>query len=379
MTNIGGSNKAPKTGLRTGNEPIRQPTTESIKPGSSAVGLEQPVDEQLRGAPFEHDQMGRTVRTNLSPRGEQVLSRFMTDVEQRTEMTARDLFNQDLEQIDGHPLRKKIPDDEMKRMVTDVAKNMPLCDLPGGEQIASAVSQLPGANGIEGDISQMSYKELSKALPDAARDQLEEKFKPLVKDFRKNHSAAFYSLVALGAVGIGALGYTQGSDALKKLGIKPKLRKKFFSDHLRATVEAEWGKKFSDPSGRVSVEGRSQDGRLSILGSTSFDGDGMKTATVRGRARIDNQPLGLDQLALHGSYTHDFVNNQDLSSLGVSGSKGALSFTATDTRNWTTGDSRSELDLSTKVWGGRLSGYAAHIEEGRSNENQVGVVFRIAF
>jgi hypothetical protein len=256
---------------------------------------------------------------------------------------------------------------------------MPLCDLPGGDLMAAAVRKLPGAEHIAGDVSKMSYNELQDALGDAAKAKLDQTFKPMLEDFRTNHKAAFYSMAALGAVGAGALAYTQGSEVLRRLGVAPKLRQKFFDDRLRATVEANWGKKFSSIEGTATLEARSKDDRLSLMASVTGGSDGLKEATVRGRAVIENAPLGLDQLALHGAYTHDFVRNHDLSSLGIAGSKGALTFSASDVRNWSTGDSRTELDVGTKVWGGRLSGYAAHIREGGRSDNQVGVVYRITF
>ncbi|MFH1809159.1 MAG: hypothetical protein ABIJ09_10470 [Pseudomonadota bacterium] len=322
---------------------------------------------------------GRAERVSLSPRGEEVLRTFMTEVETGTQMTARDLFDPTVERLDGHPLSKKISDDEMKRLVSRLARDMPLCDLPGGDLVARTVSQLPGAQNLQGDPSRMSYRELSRALGDSAKDQLDATFKPLLDDFRDNHKAAFYSMATLGAVGVGALAYTQGSDLLRKLGVKPKLRQKFFDDRLRATVEANWGKKFSSIDGTVSLETRSRDDRLSLMASVTGGSDGLKEATVRGRAIIEDAPLGLDQLALHGAYTHDFVNNHDLSSLGIAGSKGALTFTASDVRNWTTGASRTELDVGTEMWGGRLSGYAANIRDGNREDNQVGVLYRVQF
>lgn len=331
---------------------------------------------------YQSGQLGsgsRAQAESMSPKGQQVLQNFLNHVETRSEMSARDLFDPAVNRIDGAGLHKQIPDDVMKKMVTDTVKKMPLCDLPGGHLLAASIREIPGADHIEGDVSKMSYTELRKGLSQAGKDILDEKFKPLVKDFRKEHKAAFYSLAALGAVGVGALGYAEGSDALRKLGIKPKLKQKFFDSRLRATIEADWGKKLSDPSGKVGLEAHTQDQRLSLIASAKVDSSGVKSAEIHGRARIDNKPLGLDSLSLHASYSHDFSTEQDLSSLGISGSKGAMSFTATDYRNWSTGDSRTQLDVGAKVWGGRLSGYAAHIKDNNTTDNQVGVVYRVAF
>lgn len=386
MTKLSSQNPArlPNQGPRTAQTTPGQVSQSQTQLVSSTADRAEHLDqvENEAAATYEAGSMGREFQpssTGISAKGQQVLQDFTGRVELASEMSARDLFDPSVERIDGPGLHKEISSDDMKRMVTDLAKNMPLSDLPGGDLLLKGLAELPGIDQVKGDVSTMSYRELRKGLSKAGREALEEKFKPLIKDFRKNHQAAFYSMAALGAVGIGALGYSQGSDALRKLGIKPRLRKKFFDNRLQASIQADWGKKLKDPSGKMSLEAKSADQRLGLIASANVDSQGLQRAEIRGRARIDNKPLGLDSMSLHGSYAHDFSTEQDLTSLGFSGKKGAMSFTASDYRNWSTGDSKTSVDLGAAVWGGRLSGYAAHNKTNGHKENQVGFVYRVAF
>lgn len=338
-------------------------------------------DLLLRGAQVPTSiETGRD-RTGLSAKGQQVLADLVHEIEVLTQMTARDLFDPAVKPIAGSPLFKEIAPDDMKKMALHVAERMPLCDLPGGDLIARGVAQIPGASAIPGDLSQLSFEELKHKLPDAVRPQLEEKFKPVFDDFKNNHQAAFYGLATAGAVGVGALGYTQGSELLSKLGIQPKLRRSFFDDRLVLKAEGEWEKKFKDPRVRLTAETHTGSGtnRLSLLTSVAGNARSITSATVGGRADLNDKPLGLDRLAIAGSYTRDFSSNTDWTSLGVAGVKGSTVFSVTDNRNWATGDARTEAQLGTKLWGGTLSLYGAHINEGGHTDNQVGALFRVRF
>lgn len=78
----------------------------------------------------------------------------------------------------------------------------------------------------------------------------------LVRDMKSNSPAAFYGLAAAGAVAVGAYGYQKGSDALKKLGIKPEVDTKLFNDQVRARAEASWGEKLKDPNLTLGADGK---------------------------------------------------------------------------------------------------------------------------
>lgn len=368
---------APRTGAVVPNSVTGTKTSTS---NPTAPGAALP-DLVLRGGQLPTSIEPGRDRAGLSTHGQRVLTDFVHELEVRTQMTARDLFDPAVKPVAGSPLFKEIPADEMRDMALRLAERMPLCDLPGGDLIARSVSQLPGADRIQGDLSQLSFHELKKQLPDAARQQLEEKFKPVFDDFRTNHKAAFYGLAVAGAVGVGALGYTQGSELLNKLGIQPKLRRSFFDDRLVLKAEGEWEKKFKDPKLRLTAETHVGHGsnRLSLLTSVAGNARSITSATVSGRADFTDKPLGLDQLAISGSYTRDFTTQTDWTSLGIAGIKGSTVFSVTDNRNWATGESRTEAEVGTKLWAGSLSLYGAHINEGGRAENQVGAVYRVRF
>jgi hypothetical protein len=316
----------------------------------------------------------------MSPKGQQVLKDFTAQLETKLQVNARDLFDPNLKTVEGHPLTKKLSSEDMTGMVLGTAKKMPLGDLPGGDLVAKGLKGIPGADLIKGDISQMSFNELSKALPDAGKKVLEDKFKPMFDNFRQNHKAAFYSMATAGAVGAGALAYTQGTEFLEKVGVKPEFSAKFLDSRLKVGVGGSWGPKFKDAQGELSLQTRTRDGNFSLGATVAGGVNGMQKVTVNGSANLSSyHPMGLDQLQLRGSYTHDFTQGMDMTSLGISGSKGSFNFSVTDQRNWTTGQSRTEADIGTKLWGGTLSGYAAHINDGARRDTQVGMVYRINF
>jgi hypothetical protein len=118
----------------------------------------------------------------------------------------------------------------------DLLMEMPIAALsPSATAYAKAYV---GARGV--DTTNFESKTI-KDLEPVAGDLAEK----LVDNMKDNSPAAYYGLAAAGAVAVGAYGYSQGSDALKKLGIKPKVDTKLFNDQVSARAEASWGKKNS--------------------------------------------------------------------------------------------------------------------------------------
>lgn len=112
-------------------------------------------------------------------RGEIVMERLSQQLEYRMRVTARDLFDPNLERIEGAPGYKVLPEKVVKDLVLDALQDIPLNELNGGRHLANLVRQLPNAGNI--DAENMSFRELSRAVGDANEDWLKEKFEPLIE------------------------------------------------------------------------------------------------------------------------------------------------------------------------------------------------------
>jgi hypothetical protein len=138
--------------------------------------------------------------------------------------------------------------DQLQKAFTDLVSEMPVGSFgPGFEQILEGVT---GALGSDVDLATVRLKDVGKVGGDAAQ--------ALVKQLQKDHPVTFWSLAGVAAAGAATLGYTQGTDALQKLGIRPEVSTKLFSnDHgnLRATVGVHTGPKLSDPALTVGLRG----------------------------------------------------------------------------------------------------------------------------
>lgn len=127
--------------------------------------------------------------------------------------------------------------------------------LPIGSLSPAATNELKGflkSQGISTD--NLESKTLSD-LGDIGGD-LAKKWADNLKD---KSPATFYGLLGAAGAAVGAYGYLEGSDALKKLGIKPEFKTKFFNDQISVRAEAMWDAKFrnaniaGDINGNVSL------------------------------------------------------------------------------------------------------------------------------
>jgi hypothetical protein len=136
-----------------------------------------------------------TPRTTIErPRTEAVLKKLGERIESRMLVTAWDLAHpESFEPLEGHPGYKKISETEIKAMLLDAVKDIPLGEIPGGSAIARAVKALPNASGI--DAEKMSFNELKDALTDAQKKWLE---REVLSHFKGHELEA--GIAALGAV-----------------------------------------------------------------------------------------------------------------------------------------------------------------------------------
>ncbi|MCP4504638.1 MAG: hypothetical protein GY822_32440 [Deltaproteobacteria bacterium] len=195
------------------------------------------------------------------------------------------------------------------------------------------------------------------------------------KDFQKDNPTAFYATATDLAGAIGAVGYTQGSDALKDLGIKPEFGTSFFDKQVRVEVEGEWDKGFDNFELRFNYQGDfklSDNWNLKQQGHVEANfGDASYSGFLNSSLRQSGGPLRLgvglsfDDDAQNVSFSlHDKVKLSGDTSLIYSGSA-----------NYNI--SEGNLDAARASVGltggaGRLSAYAAY-DADRSNTTSVGL------
>lgn len=137
----------------------------------------------------------------------------------------------------------------MKRAFTDLVQNVPIGAF--APEVQNGLESILGKLGNNQDLSTTTLKQFGKLGGDAAGKLA----KDAIGDFKDDHPAAFWSLATAGASAAVVIGYTQGTDALAKLGIKPEVKTKLFGDvKLKLGVEA--GKQFSNPAATIGLDGR---------------------------------------------------------------------------------------------------------------------------
>lgn len=134
---------------------------------------------------------------------------------------------------------------DQQKQLQNAAKDY-VMDLPIGSfapEVAKGLADKLRAAGHDvGDLSGKSLKDIGKVAGDIAGDTA----KGLANQLKENSPAGYYGLLAGGAAAIGYYGYSQGSDALKKLGVKPQIKQGFFNKSVELRAEATWESKFKN-------------------------------------------------------------------------------------------------------------------------------------
>ena len=195
---------------------------------------------------------------------------------------------------------------DLERALGDLVKELPVAAF--SDDFQSALKTALGGR----DLSNARLGDLGKIGGDAAKD--------LVKQLKDDHPKAFWSIAGTVAAAAVTVGYTQGTDALAKLGIKPELSTKVFKDvKLKLGVEA--GPKLTDPRVSVGLEGQHTfDGGSVIKGGVAalIHNKAVVSAEVNGsfvspdglngdgRVRLDWTGKPFDaRLSASQSFTHD--------------------------------------------------------------------------
>jgi hypothetical protein len=199
---------------------------------------------------------------------------------------------------------------DIERAVTDLLKNMPIGAFSPG--IQNTLSSALGALGDHRDLSTMRLGDLGKAGGDAVQ--------VLIKDFKSEHPRAFWSLAGVGAGAAVAVGYTQGTAALEKLGLKPEFSTGIFKD-TKLHLGVQTGVHFKDPRVDVGLDtshtfqgGSVLKGGISaqISGKQIDTGDvhGSFSTTsgfnIDGKLQLDGKGKPFDaRLSASQTFTHD--------------------------------------------------------------------------
>ncbi len=146
--------------------------------------------------------------------------------------------------LEGMPL-SATQQTQLKNAAVDLLQDLPVGFL-APEFMAKVQSKLNRAHLTTRDLPTTKLRDLGSIGGDIAQS--------LIDGLKKKSPATFYSLAASAAVAAGYVAYSQGSDALKKLGVKPEFSQSLFNHHLNAKVSAEWQAKFRDFKAQGSLD-----------------------------------------------------------------------------------------------------------------------------
>lgn len=212
---------------------------------------------------------------------------------------------------------------ELANAGKDLLMEMPISAL-SPSAAAYAKSYVQSRGGDVTDFESKTIKDLKPVASDLAKN--------LIRDMKSDSPAAFYGLAAAGAVAVGAYGYHQGSDSLKKLGIKPEVDSKLFNDKVRARAEASWGEKLKDPNLTLGADGTfrvSPTATLRVGASAKVGGPSLSDVGFKGtEARVAFERAGDVQFRAKGQITTDenFQITKGNAEARLTGTQGSLGF-----------------------------------------------------
>lgn len=125
--------------------------------------------------------------------------------------------------------------DQLQDAAGDYFSNLPFGALKDNVQNVIKGS-LDNLGGDTSNIETTKLKDLGDIGADIAKN--------FAQDLREDSPVAFYSIAGAGVAAVGAVAYTQGSDALENLGIKPEFSHDFGRTEL--SVRGEWDAKFEN-------------------------------------------------------------------------------------------------------------------------------------
>lgn len=217
---------------------------------------------------------------------------------------------------------------EMRTQLQNNTKDLFL-SMPVGVLAPAAKDFLTSKGFKVGELENTALKDLGPVGGEVAK-QLADK----VKDASP---AAYYGVAAAGAVAVGAYGYTKGSGALEKLGIKPEFKTGLFHDQVNVRAAAQWDARLANPNLTAGADGKfkinaatlSVGGNVNVAGK-DFANLGLKKADAHVGLETENHGINASvNLGDKGAFTSGEVSGRTQFSLdsghAVLGANGKVS------------------------------------------------------
>jgi hypothetical protein len=286
--------------------------------------------------------------------------------------------------------------------------DLPLGDSSIGRELIDVLGSTSVGQGR--DLANLSPKELVGQVGDQAQEWLKDK----LERTREDHPALFWGMAAGALVAAGALTYSQGTDLLGKVGVKPEIKHSFFDGALTTKGSLTFGPELSDPELKADVRGKKRLAGGTLEGGgggtfagedfghlkpTEFHADAMYrrgTSTVRGAANFDGdgdiqrfkasgshtwKNVGsLNSLTATGGYDRNFVTGSERITGGLSGAADTYNFSVRGAHDLSNGASSVVGDFGKTFDRGRVSAFVEQSFGGpNGSSTAAGILFSISF
>jgi hypothetical protein len=242
--------------LITSVAPAHADTTAVVAPQTASLVLQQdstgPPGDALAGQQrFERFLGGAPHLSGTSQIATDVVTRaaFDTFTARLTQILRQDAGSLAWGQqpvLAGQPL-SAAQQGQVEDALKDLITQMPVGAF--GDHVEHALEGVFAVVGHDADLSQVRLADLGDVGGDAA--------KAILKQLKAEHRGAYNAMVGVAAAGALAIGYAQGTDALRDLGIRPELSTRVF-DGARLRLGLDAGPRFSNPALHVGLSGQTQ-------------------------------------------------------------------------------------------------------------------------
>lgn len=218
----------------------------------------------------------RGMGTPTDPRLAAASERFTSRLEDVLNRDALSLSRGEQPWQEGQPLSEQ-QQRELRGAAKDYLMDVPLgAFAPGVKDGVGALLDRAGAR--PDNLDSMTLRDVQRHVGDAASDFAE----GLVDQVKDKAPAAYYGILGAGAVAAGGLAYTQGSDALRRLGVKPEAKLGLFHKTIELRAGAEWDARFRNFEPNLGVRGHVSGDNYAFNGDVRFDRHGVTDARLSG-------------------------------------------------------------------------------------------------
>ena len=144
----------------------------------------------------------------------------------------------------------------------------------------------------------MSTKDLNTKTLNGLGKEGQKLSKKWAKELKGSNPSVYYGLIGAASVAIGSYGYLEGSEGLKKLGLKPKFRSKLFNKKVQIQAEATWDKHFKNFAAQGDISGNYNYKNLELRFNSKLNSKELDKTTTTASLRV-----GTDKAYLEGGIT----------------------------------------------------------------------------